>query len=259
MPIAPLLISVPILSVPILPLEITWLDVALTSLVVLIGSTLQGSVGFGMGLLASPLLILIDPRFVPAPILLSTLVLVSLLTYRERHAIDLGGIGWAMVGRAGGTAVAGLVLVALPGDRLLLLFGFLVLAAVAMSVARWRLTPVRPVLVAAGLLSGVLGTIASIGGPPMALVYQNESGARIRSTMSGFFMAGTILSLAALRGVGRFGAYEMRLALLMLPALLVGYVVSGWTAGVVDRGWTRRAVLAVSGASGAVIVLRHLL
>ncbi len=240
------------------PLDISWLEIALIGLIVLVGSTLQGSVGFGMGLLASPLLILIDPRFVPGPILLSTLVLVSLLTLRERHAIDLHGIGWAMVGRVGGTAAAGLVLVSLPGDRLVLLFGFLVLAAVAMSLSPVRLAPVRPVLVAAGLISGVLGTIASIGGPPMALVYQNESGARIRSTMSGFFIAGTILSLAALRGVGRFGLYEVRLALLMLPALLAGYLLSGWTVGVVDRGYMRRAVLAVSAASGVVIVIRQL-
>ncbi len=242
-----------------LPFDISWLEIALVGLIVLVGSTLQGSVGFGMGLLASPLLILIDPRFVPAPILLSTLVLVSLLTLRERHAIDLHGIGWAMVGRVGGTAAAGVVLVALPGDRLVLLFGILVLAGVGMSVSRVRLAPVRPVLVGAGLISGVLGTIASIGGPPMALVYQNEPGARIRSTMSGFFMAGTILSLAALRGVGRFGLYEVGLAMLMLPALLAGYVLSGWTAGVVDRGHTRRAVLAVSGASGVAIVIRQLL
>ena len=114
-----------------LPFDISWLEIALVGLIVLVGSTLQGSVGFGMGLLASPLLILIDPRFVPAPILLSTLVLVSLLTLRERHAIDLHGIGWAMVGRVGGTAAAGVVLVALPGDRLVLLFGVLVLAGVA--------------------------------------------------------------------------------------------------------------------------------
>ncbi len=242
-----------------LPLDISWLDVALTSLIVLVGSTLQGSVGFGMGLLASPLLILIDPRFVPAPILLSTLVLVSLLTYRERHAIDLHGIGWAMVGRVGGTAAAGFVLLAVPRDRLVLLFGVLILAGVGMSLSRLRLAPARPVLVAAGLLSGVMGTIASIGGPPMALVYQDASGARIRSTMSGFFVAGTILSLAALRGVGRFGLYEVRLALLILPALLIGYVLSGWTVGLVDRGHTRRAVLAVSAVSGVVVVIRQLL
>ena len=55
----------------------TWPDILIASATVFVGSTLQGSVGFGLGLLASPILILIDARFVPAPILLSTLVLTT--------------------------------------------------------------------------------------------------------------------------------------------------------------------------------------
>ena len=62
-----------------------------------VGSTLQGSVGFGMGLLASPILVLIDQRFVPAPLLLSILCLTTLLTLRERRAIDVMGLRWAVV------------------------------------------------------------------------------------------------------------------------------------------------------------------
>ena len=45
-----------------------------------------------MGLFASPILILIDERFVPAPILLATWVLTTFLILRERHAIDTQGL-----------------------------------------------------------------------------------------------------------------------------------------------------------------------
>lgn len=44
---------------------LTWNELVLASITVLVGSTLQASVGFGMGLLASPILILLDSRFVP--------------------------------------------------------------------------------------------------------------------------------------------------------------------------------------------------
>ncbi len=243
----------------------SWFDIAVASLTVLVGATLQGSVGFGMGLLASPILILLDPRFVPAPILLSTLVLVTLLTYRERHAIDLYGLRWAVLGRMIGTVAAAGVLLVVPADRLVLVFGALILIGIVMSMsglrfvpARRAFVPARRVLVAAGALSGVMGTVASIGGPPMALVYQDASGARVRSTMSGFFFIGTIVSLVALRLVGRFGMYEVRLALIMLPSLLAGYVLSHWTAGLVDRGYTRRAVLVVAGAAGVAVVVRQM-
>ena len=226
-------------------------------LTVLFGATLQGSVGFGMGLIASPILILIDPRFVPGPILLSTTVLTVLLVYRERTAIDFHGIQWAMVGRLVGTVLASAILLVVSADQLVLLIGVFILSAVGMSLSGFRFDPVRPVLVVAGMLSGLLGTIASVGGPPMALVYQHAAGARIRSTMSGFFLLGTILSLGALWYVGRFGAYEIQLTLVMLPSVLTGFVLSKWTAVYVDRGYVRPAVLSVAAGAGLLVIIRQ--
>ena len=226
-------------------------------LTVLFGATLQGSVGFGMGLLASPILILIDPRFVPGPILLSTTVLTVLLVYRERTAIDFHGIQWAMVGRLFGTVLASAILLVVSADQLVLLIGVFILSAVGMSLSGFRFDPIRPVLVVAGMLSGLLGTVASVGGPPMALVYQHAAGARIRSTMSGFFLLGTILSLGALWYVGRFGAYEIQLTLVMLPSVLTGFVLSKWTAVYVDRGYVRPAVLSVAAGAGLLVIIRQ--
>lgn len=210
-----------------------------------------------MGLIASPILILIDPRFVPGPILLSTTVLTVLLVYRERTAIDFHGIQWAMVGRLVGTVLASAILLVVSADQLVLLIGVFILSAVGMSLSGFRFDPVRPVLVVAGMLSGLLGTIASVGGPPMALVYQHAAGARIRSTMSGFFLLGTILSLGALWYVGRFGAYEIQLTLVMLPSVLTGFVLSKWTAVYVDRGYVRPAVLSVAAGAGLLVIIRQ--
>ena len=226
-------------------------------LTVLFGATLQGSVGFGMGLLASPILILIDPGFVPGPILLSTTVLTVLLVYRERTAIDFHGIQWAMVGRLVGTVLASAILLVVSADQLVLLIGVFILSAVGMSLSGFRFDPIRPVLVVAGMLSGLLGTVASVGGPPMALVYQHAAGARIRSTMSGFFLLGTILSLGALWYVGRFDAYEIQLTLVMLPSVLTGFVLSKWTAVYDDRGYVRPAVLSVAAGAGLLVIIRQ--
>ena len=236
----------------------SWLDLAIASVTVLVGSTLQGSVGFGMGLLASPILILIDQRFVPAPILLSTMILTTFLTLRERHAIDLRGLQWALAGRVIGTMVAGAVLAVLPSDGVTIVFGGLVLVGVLMSVSGQRFEPRAPVLAGAGTLSGIMGTIASIGGPPMALIYQDAAGARLRATMSGFFWVGTLMSLVVLRVVGRFGSEELRLTLMLLPGLLLGLLASRWTAAVVDRGYTRIAVLVVAAVTGALVIVRQL-
>ena len=93
----------------------------------------------------------------------------------------------------------------------------------------------------------------------IALLYQNVPGARLRSTLSGYFALGTIISLVALVAVGRFGRGEFWSALALLPGVLIGFVLSARTRHLLDRGYTRATVLGVSAISGAIVILRALL
>jgi hypothetical protein len=111
-------------------------------------------------------------------------------------------------------------------------------------------------VVVAGTLSGIAGTISSIGGPPMALVYQHERGPSVRGTMSAIFVVGTWISIAGLWWAGRFGNVELLLGLVLMPAILAGFAVSRYTAAWLDRRRTRPAILAVSAVSALVILVR---
>ena len=51
------------------------------------GAILQGSVGFGLGLIGVPLLVLIDPVFVPGPLLLAAFLLNLLMSHREHTLV----------------------------------------------------------------------------------------------------------------------------------------------------------------------------
>lgn len=222
------------------------------------GAAVQGSVGFGLSLVAVPILAIIDPRLVPGPVLCVAIVLTLLVSHRERGSIDLFGVTWGLAGRVPGTALGAAALVVMPRDRLSLVFGVLVLLAVAMSASRLRIRSTPLSLVIAGVLSGIMGTTAAIGGPPIALVLQHLPGAQLRGTLSGFFLVGASVSLLALVLVGRFGREELLLALALLPGILVGYLISGRTARWLDRGYTRAAVLTVATAAAIVVILRQL-
>jgi hypothetical protein len=227
----------------------------LATLVVAIGSTLQGSVGFGLGMFAAPLLILIDPQFVPAPLLCTAVVITLLLTHRERHAAQLGDLKWSLPGRVLGIGAAMIALTVVPTDRIAVLSGSLILMAVGLSTSGLHFAISPRSLFGAGTLSGLIGTAVSAGGPPMALLYQRESGARIRGTLSAYFFFGVVMSLAGLRLIGWFGWAEVVLALFLLPGALIGFLISRRTARVLDRGYVRTAVLVVSGMSGLVVLL----
>ena len=224
-----------------------------------VGFTLQGAVGFGMGLFGSPLLILIDTRLVPGPILASTMLFTMMLALREHQAIDVAGVRWAVAGRFVGTIPAAGVLAVLPAEQLSLVFGFMVLLAVAISVSGLHVNPRPLALLMGGALSGVMGTIASIGGPPVALLYQHAPGARVRGTLSVIFLVGTVMSLLALLLVGRFGREELRLTLMLIPGALFGFLVSRRIASRLDRGHTRRAVLSVATVAGGIVIARYFL
>jgi uncharacterized membrane protein YfcA len=213
-----------------------------------------------MGLVAVPILALIDPVFVPGSVLFSSLVLASLMAFRERWAMDVSGMKLGLVGRALGALVAAAVLTQLPTvEGISLLLGVLVLVAVLLSVSGWRIRPTTWTLLGAGTLSGFMSTVASVGGPPMALLYQDSSGERLRSTMSGFFIFGTLISLAGLLLAGRFGRAELGASLAIVPGVLAGFALSQRALAFLDQRYVRPAVLVVSALSGAAVVLRALL
>ena len=239
---------------PLAPIKLLAACAAVT-----IGSALQGSVGLGLGLVAAPILALIDPVLVPGPILFCGLALTILMSYRERRAMDVSGLKWGVVGRFLGTIVAAAVLTNVPKKEMTLTFGVLVLFAVALSASGLRVNPTMWTLLSAGALSGFMGTTSNTGGPPIALLYQHAPGARLRSTLSGFFVPGTIMSLVALVAVRRFGRYELWSALTFLPGVLIGFLLSARTLSLLDRGYTRAAILTLSAASGAIVILRELL
>ena len=236
----------------------TPLPLLIASIAVAGGACLQSSVGFGLNLVAAPVLIAIDRRLVPGPAALLSLVLTILVAHPAARELLVPLVGWALVGRIPGTVLGALTVAVLSERGLGIAFSVLLLVAVALSASGYALPRTAPTLVGVGLLSGFMGTTTSVGGPPMSLIYQDEEGATIRGTLAGFLTVGISLSLVSLALVGRFGAAEVGASAALLPALLVGFVLSRWTAPRLDGHHTRAAVLVVSAASAVALLARDL-
>ena len=228
------------------------------AVIVAVGACLQGSVGFGFGSFAAPLLAIVERALVPGPLLAVALPLTVLIAVRDHETLDLHGVKWAIVGRLPGTALGVAAVAALPADGLTVMFCLLVLVAVALSLSGRRVRPTPRTLAGAGFASGVMGTATSIGAPPLALVYQDAPGARLRATLAGFFVVGAGLSVAGLALAGELGAGELGAAGVLVVPMLVGFAASRPAARVLDAGWTRPAVLAVSSASALFLLVREL-
>ena len=228
------------------------------ALFVALGACAQSSVGFGLGLIAAPVLALVDDDFVPGPLLIVALVLTTLVALRERGRLDWHGVKWAVFGRIPGSIVGVIAVVLLPERGLIVLFAVLVIVAVLLSAFGWRLTPTTPALFTAGAASGLMGSVTSIGGPPMALVYQNRSGPELRSTLALFFVFGSALSITLLAIAGEVHRSDIGRAAVLAPAMLVGYGASRYVSHVLDHGYVRPVVLWFSALASVALLVTEL-
>ena len=80
----------------------TLAELVLIALIAFGGAALQGSIGFGLGVVGVPLLTLVDPRLTPIPVQMAALFLAVAATWRERAHLDTDGIGWIIAGRVPG-------------------------------------------------------------------------------------------------------------------------------------------------------------
>ncbi len=233
------------------------MEIAIAVAVIFVGSFVQSSIGFGLAIIAAPLLFFIDPAYVPAPITISALTLSLANAAKHWHSISFEGLKFAIIGRVPGTISGGLLLLWIDQRALALWLGLSVLVAVGLSLANVVLKPTKAALFSAGFLSGFMGTSSSIGGPPMALVLQHQANDFIRANMAAFFVVSCLMSLTMLFSVDRFGWREIQLALPLMPATLTGYWVAMRSLHLISHQNLRRASLLLCMVAGSTAVASY--
>jgi hypothetical protein len=218
----------------------------------------QGSTGVGFAMILSPLLGLLEPMLLPVGVLALMLPLNFYVAWRERLAIDFRGAGWISAGRVVGTGGGLWVLVAFSASALGIFVGASILAAVAATLVMPKFAPSRHAFLAAGLVTGVTETATGVGGPPLALVYQHEAVPTMRATIAVCFLVGELVSLIVLFASGRAGAAQVSGVGMLLPALIVGAVLSRYVHHRVNARFMRMFVLAFASVSALILLARSL-
>ena len=101
-----------------------------------------------------------------------------------------------------------------------------------------------------------MGTITAVGGPPIALIYQNQKGPLVRANMSAFFLLASFLSLAALLASGYLGQRELWLFITTLPGVIAGFLLSALFVNRMPFEWLRPIILAIAAIAGAAALFR---
>lgn len=224
----------------------------------IVGAIVQSGMGLGLGLVAAPVVTLLFPSLMPGSMLIAAAVLPMFVLAREVRHADWSGLGWAFAGRVAGTPLGVWFVAVIPARAVGSAVGGMVLAAIGASLWKNKIPRNPWTLLAAGLVAGGTGTATSIGGPPVALLYQRESGPKVRATLSVFFTLGALLSVMTLEAVGELPVRQVWAGLALTPFVIAGFAVSGPFRRFLDRGRTRSAMLTVIGLSALVLITRSL-
>ncbi len=231
-------------------------ELAAAAVITMLAAAVQSTVGIGFAMVSVPLLALLDARLAPVPQLLLAVPLAVAMAVRERHAAELAGVGWVLAGRLPGAALGLVLLKVASGDVLNALVGVMVLGAVVVVAGRATVRRTPATQFAAGVASGTSGLVASIGGPPLALLYRDARGAVVRSSLATIFSVGIMLSVAVRAASGEMSFTDVEVALWLALPLAAGFLAGGRFLRSVEGKWLRRALLGLSGAAALLLIGR---
>jgi hypothetical protein len=232
---------------------------ALASLVVFLGALTQSLIGFGLAVVASPLLYIVDPQLVPAPVIAMGFSIALLTLVRERGHLEFNGLQYALLGRVPGGFIGASLLLFAPQPILGLSIAAIVTVAVILSLYKFSLPVNKKTLFGAGVVSGIFGNIAAIGGPPMAILLAGKDASQFRAALSAFFIFSSMIALVILAITGLLELKHLWLSLMLLPSVILGYLVAGRLVGRVDKEKTKMATLVLCSISALVLTVKSVI
>lgn len=239
---------------PIVPVDLPVLLVALV--VTFVATVIQGTIGVGLGMLSVPVLTLLDPVLTPVPQLLVTIPLTLAMLNGERQAIEWGAVARVAAARIPGIGL-GIWLLGLADQRLLDgMIGLIVLAGVGVIASGITVHRNHASELVAGVMSGTTGTISSIGGPPLALLYRRDTGPAVRSNLAAIFFIGILMMVAARAVSGHVAGTDLVVALWLFPVVAAGFFTARHLHGRIEGAPLRTGILVVSTVAALGLLFR---
>lgn len=233
-----------------------WSVVLALGLALFLGSFVQSSVGFGINVVAGPFVLFAAPDLMPGALVLNGLVLPLIQWRGGFRDVAWGPLRWNLLARALATPLGVWLVLVLDVRWIGVILAVLILVTVALSVRTVAIEATPGNAALTGVVSGLTGTSAAVGGPFTALLFQNETPNRIRDTLAVSFLLGSVLSIAGLVPAGQLTWADVVAALVWTPFVWVGYAVSGPARRHLDGGRLRAAVLIFCVVAAVSILVR---
>lgn len=202
-------------------------DLLLTSSIVFIAGIIRGFSGFGLALVAVPLMTLYLEPYQVTPCMYLYAVASSLhLMPKIRKEVDFNALRPLLTGFIIGFPLGMTVLRTFPADMMRIVIALIVLLVV---LGLWKTPhlhkkPRRIYMYLTGTISGLMGGGTGMDGPPIVIYFLSiPNKHRVgRASLIAYFIASGSLSIGIAATSGLITRSTLMLAALTIPALLIG-------------------------------------
>jgi hypothetical protein len=207
-------------------------------------SLIRSAFGFGEALIAVPLLALILPVNVAAPVaVLISITISGVVVIQDWRHIHLTSASWLILSTVAGIPLGLLVLHAVPEHLIKL-----ILASIIVSFSTYSLRTRSPARLPDdrlawifGFLAGILGGAYGMNGPPLVIygTLRGWSPQHFRATLQGYFLPASLMTMV---GYGLTGLWTPRVFQLY-GAALPGSIIAILLGRAISRHMTGNAFL----------------
>ena len=241
-----------------IPFDLSIFELIFIALLLFISASVQGVLGFGFAVIASPIIVQIEPALVPQLLSLLGLPLALRVFIREKSKVNWKPMKFLIGGRVIGGPIGLVFLTTLDPHLLSISVGVIVLSAGLGSYFGWNVKRNSINSLLAGTFSGIFGMIAAIGGPPVANLYRGTKGSEFRPSLNAVFTLGILITLSLLAFTGNLLQDHLVLFLYLVLPVLLGIRFSSLLFSRVSDKLIADMVTYFSIFSGAVVIYRAL-
>jgi uncharacterized protein len=199
--------------------------------VIFLATFIRSAFGFGEALVAVPLLALLMPVEVAAPVaVLVSITIAAIAIAQDWRKIHVRSAGWLLLATLVGTPIGLLLLVHVPARIVKAILAVIIIAFSIYSLGRHRsqahLTNDRWAWLF-GFIAGILGGAYGMNGPPLVVygALRRWSPQHFRATLQGYFFPASIAVMIGYWLAGLWISAVTHYYLVSLPVVLIGTFV----------------------------------
>lgn len=208
--------------------------------VIFLATLIRSAFGFGEALIAVPLLALVIPVEVAAPLaVLVSITVAAAIILEDWRKVHVGSAWRLIVSTLFGIPLGLLLLTSVPGPVVKGILGAVIIVFSAYCLVRRAPLVLNDDRLAwlFGFAAGVLGGAYGMNGPPLVIYgsLRRWSAEQFRATLQGYFLPASLVGMAGYWRLGLWGPPVTRYFLLSLPvavaSILLGRLVNRRLAG----------------------------